>query len=521
MTCFEIKFLDGECFWGGSTLAGCDNPFTADSVKAYDYTRWCDNQVMPLFLSNKGRYIWSDHPFKVDFKGDGIIRIEGEDVTVTQAGNTLRDAYLDAMKKHFPFDSKRLPERFFTTAQYNSWMEFTYSPTQDGILKYARDIIANGFEAGILIIDEGWHGRYGDWDFDRAKFPDPKAMIKELHALGFTVMLWVVPVVCPDGRTFVGQTLKALNAEGTADEIFLRNAKGEVALFKWWNGFSALLDMRKETDRNFLDRQLCYLMEEYGVDGFKFDGGNVDMYHPQNMINGTPRDDHDPHAMNLAWNDFGRKYDYHEYKDTYKGGGKNCIQRLCDRHHKWFENGINTLIPCSIMQGLMGTPFICPDMIGGGEWLLFNRVGGVEFSEELFVRMAQASALCPMMQFSLAPWRLLSGENLAIVKIAADIHRKFADRILSLVRESEISGEPILRNLEYNYPDCGYEFIKDQFMLGEDILVCPVVTPETYEKDVVIPNGIWVDEDGKEYDGGKTYRVSTPLDKLKYFTKKN
>lgn len=521
MEYFEIKFLNGECFWGGSTAEGCENPFTAKSVKSYDYTRLCDNQVMPLFLSNKGRYIWSEHPFKIAFKGDGIIRIYGTDVTVTEGGSSLRDAYLHAMNNHFPFDGRHLPERFFTTAQYNSWMEFTYNPTQEGILNYARSIVEHGFEPGILIIDEGWHGRYGDWEFDRAKFPDPKAMTDELHSLGFTVMLWVVPAVCPDGRSFIGQTVNILNPEGTADEIFLRNAEGEVAIVKWWNGLSAVLDMRKKCDRDFLDRQLTHLIDTYGIDGFKFDGGNIDMYHSENIINGTPRADHDPHAMNIAWNEFGRKYEYHEYKDTFKGGGKNCIQRLCDRNHDWFENGINTLIPCSVMQGLMGMPFICPDMIGGGEWSAFSRVDSVVFSEELFIRMAQVSALCPMMQFSLAPWRLLSHEGLKIVMNAAEIHKKFADKILSLVRESEQKGEPVLRCLEYNYPNRGYELVKDMFMLGEDILVCPVITPSTYEREVLLPDGVWLDEDEKEYIGGKAYRVETPIEKLKYFVKKH
>ena len=98
---------------------------------------------MPLFLSNKGRYIWCDKPFKVDIK-DGVISIETDgELEVAQAGNTLKEAYLAAMKKHFPFDGKKLPEEFFTTAQYNSWMEFTYFPTQKGLLEYAHDIIDN------------------------------------------------------------------------------------------------------------------------------------------------------------------------------------------------------------------------------------------------------------------------------------------------------------------------------------------------------------------------------------------
>lgn len=48
------------------------------------------------------------------------------------------------------------------------------------------------------MIDEGWHGSYGNCEFDKTTFPDPKATVDELHELGFKVMFCVVPAVCPD-----------------------------------------------------------------------------------------------------------------------------------------------------------------------------------------------------------------------------------------------------------------------------------------------------------------------------------
>ncbi len=514
---YQIKMLDGECFWGGSAVDGTQNPFNKDSVYSRDLTRYCTIQTMPLFVSNKGRYIWSDNPFNVNIK-DGVIILDGEDVIVEQAGSTLKDAYMAAMTKHFPFDGVHLQEKFFTTAQYNTWMEFTYTPTQEGTLEYAKSIVENGFEPGILIIDEGWHKRYGEWKFDEGRFPNPKAMVDELHEMGFTVMLWVVPTVTMDGLNYVQATRKDLGKNPNAAETLVRNANGHVAPTTWWNGHSAVLDMRKQADVEYLDNQLQFLMKEYGVDGFKFDGGSVWMYHPDNFWNKPLRDDHNPYEMNIAWNEFGRRYAYHEYKDSYKAGGKNCIARLLDRGHRWDGDGINTLIPCSILQGLLGTPFICPDMIGGGEWSYTAL--GYPIDEELFIRMAQVSALCPMMQFSWAPWRALSKEGLKTVVAAAQLHKKFAPEILELVRKSETSGEPIVRNLEYNYPGCGYEYIKDQFMLGDDILVCPVITKGTFTKDIVFPAGTWVSEDGTEYEGGRVHNVATPLEKLTWFRKK-
>ena len=68
-------------------------------------------------------------------------------------------------------------------------MGYTCDPTQQKAMDYAHAIVNNGFEPGFLIIDEGWHTRYGLWQFDLHKFPDPKAMVDELHKMEFKVFL--------------------------------------------------------------------------------------------------------------------------------------------------------------------------------------------------------------------------------------------------------------------------------------------------------------------------------------------
>ncbi len=516
---FRVKFREGEYFWGGPTAAGTDMPIHAGSNYTRDWTHNPHNQMMPLFLSSKGRYIWSEDTFKV-WVENGELCFDGGEFTLWEGGGCLRDAYLAAMEAHFPFTETRdqgkiMPREFFRTAQYNTWMEFTYHPYQQGVLDYAHAIIEHGFEPGILIIDEGWHTRYGQWKFDFHKFPDPKAMVDELHALGFTVMLWVTPLVTADGQEFYMDTTESFNPENW-NKLFLRNKAGQPALVRWWNGYSAILDFRKECDREYLDSKLRFLMDEYGVDGFKFDGGSYQMYTPANVINGDPCDDQDPAELNLAWNEFGARFTFHEYKDTFKGGGKATIQRLCDRFHRWDVGGINTLLPCSIMQGLMGHPFICPDMIGGGSWSC-NYDPNFKIDEELFIRMAQASALFPMMQFSWAPWRALSEKSYKIVAEAAQLHKRMADEIISLAADAERTGEPILRSLEYADPHNGYETVIDEFLLGNDILVCPIITKGTFEKDVIFPAGRWQAQDGKIYDGRSTIRMPSPIDQLLWF----
>jgi alpha-glucosidase (family GH31 glycosyl hydrolase) len=515
---YSFKILDGEYWWGGSSNDGIEMPFSS-KTEGYirDFRVSCPNQTMPLYISSMGRYIWSEYPFAVVIDR-GVIELEGRDIIMVQAGSCLRDAYLAASKAHFPFGGEVPPVEFFKTAQYNTWMEFTYEPSQKGVLEYAHAIIDNGFKPGILIIDEGWQRQYGDWRFDNAKFPDPKSMVDELHALGFTVMLWVVPYVNCNGVNFIRKIWKKFNPEESS-KTFMRNENGKPIIMEWWNGYSAILDMTNPIDVKFLDIQLQVLMRDYGVDGFKFDGGTPRAYTNDMVINGehrgTASGTYNPHEKNIAWNEFGMRYRFHEYKDTFKGGGKPVIQRLCDRNHRWDEDGINTILPNSIVQGLIGHPFICPDMIGGGEWS-YNVIPGFKVDEELFIRMAQASVFFPMMQFSWAPWRVLSADGLEAVKECAELHSIYADEIIEIINESAKSGEPVLRSLEYSYPHNGYAEIKDEFLCGDNILVCPVVTKGTFQKEIVFPEGRWVDVDGNVYTEGK-HPVQTPINKLKWF----
>jgi alpha-glucosidase (family GH31 glycosyl hydrolase) len=74
------------------------------------------------------------------------------------------------------------------------------------------------------------------------------------------------------------------------------------------------------------------------------------------------------------------------------------------------------LIPEAIAQGLIGHPFNCQDMIGGGDLTSFT--GGAALDQDLFARFAQCSALFPMMQFSLGPWRVLVDQHLTAVLAA-------------------------------------------------------------------------------------------------------
>lgn len=511
----KISFLNNEVWWGTGVVLAKKMPFDKNTDIKLGFVSkelflGASNQVTTVFLSNKGRYIWVNEPFDLHIK-DGVFDFSTDNLEIVVAGDCLRDAFRAARNKHFKLKGDPIESKFFATAQYNTWIELMYNQNQKQILEYARKIVELGFQPGILMIDEGWQQNYGMWDWHTGRFPDPKAMVDELHELGFSVMLWVVPWVAADSAAY-----RQLTMVDWKNHHFLRTKDDKIALMNWWNGVSVLLDSKNEADMEFLDNQLQKLVNDYGIDGFKFDGGSTNAY--IECLNGEVDDTYTEFERNRAWNEFGYRYKFHEYKDSYNCADLSLVSRLCDKLHRWDKNGLNELIPNGLVSGILGYPFICPDMIGGGEYFSFLQPD-FQFDQELFIRMCQCSVFFPMMQYSLAPWRVLSPENLEIAVKYTNLHSKYADYIVGLVNDSVKTGEPILKMMEYSYPGKGYEYITDQFLLGDDMLIAPVIKKGAVTKDVVFPDGKWEDENGKIYEGPATITVDAPLDVLPYFKK--
>lgn len=83
-----------------------------------------------------------------------------------------------------------------------------------------------------------------------------------------------------------------------------------------------------------------------------------------------------------------------------------------------------------------------------------------------------------------------------------------------------MTGEPIVRYMEYVFPNQGFAHVIDQFMLGDDILVAPVVTKGTRTREVILPEGRWREAaTGTVFDGGKTVAAEAPLDVVPVFCK--
>lgn len=124
-----------------------------------------------------------------------------------------------------------------------------------------------------------------------------------------------------------------------------------------------------------------------------------------------------------------------------------------------------------------------------------------------------------MMQFSVAPGWVLSKENLSICKNMANLHFLMGKEILELAKACAVSGEPMVRNLKYEFPGKGFEEIRDQFMLGSNIMVAPSAHKGERSREVVFPEGKWQANDGSTITDPVKLKIEVPLDRLPWFRK--
>ena len=257
----RIKLLDGERWYGGAVNLGAEQPWT-DKSETFDarYGRWdydlsssCwGGGVMPFLVSDKGRYVWGEKPFKFRFS-KGILRLESdfEKLKVSAVGKTLREAYLKASRAHFPFSGKIPPEEFFDKPQFNNWVEiFLRGVTQKNCEDYVREVAQSGFPCGVFMTDGGWMKYHGAELFDDMKFPEPKKYFALIRAQGWKSLLWMSPFVSPDSqkeyralRYYPYAGLPGSGYEKGRNFLIRRRKSNAAAIIRWWSGCSAAYDL--------------------------------------------------------------------------------------------------------------------------------------------------------------------------------------------------------------------------------------------------------------------------------------
>ena len=517
-----IEPLKGEKWWGGVVNDGDRMPYvtTKQPVDLAWYNR--GGATSPFLVSSCGRYVWSDRPFVYSFS-NGVLTVESsvEKVEPVVAGSTLREAYLDASRKHFPFTGKIPAELLFTKPQWNNWIEIAIfdwiQPTVDA---YTDALAKSGFPCGVYIMDGGWFSHMGSYRFNSDRFPDPKGMFAKIRANGWKSMIWTAHFVSPDSIDFkLLRHGRGYRRDGLDLLAYRKDYRGKKyaggpkapGVVWWWSGVSSVYDLTYRPGWDFYAKTLADFAAEYGIDGFKFDAGDPGRLYDEVRF-------HDPKMEAV---DYSRAYarvgaerfPYNEYRSGFRTGGWPIMQRLHDQGHTWAA--LKAIDGCMLAAGLMGSPYCVADMVGGG--LAGSYRPGGFFSEKLFVRMCAQQALHPMMQFSAAPWRYLSADGVAACRAFAELHCQFGPYILELAHHASRTGEPIMRSLEYEFPHQGFATETVEFMLGPKWLVAPVVD-EDDSVTVRLPAGTWRDDLGETHVGPKTFRLAdVPMGRLPRF----
>ena len=513
-----IEPQPGEKWWGGMVNDGDAMPYV-NTPKPRNLA-W-DNRggtTSPFFVSTAGRYVWSDRPFEYAFT-NGVLTVTSpvEKVEPVVAGTTLREAYLAACAKHFPFSGTTPADLLFTMPQWNNWIEIAIQGmNQKSVDAYTEALAASGFPCGVYMMDGGWLSCMGSMKFYAPDFPDPKGMFDRIRSKGWKSMIWIAHLVSPDsrehkllryGKGYMIDGLDILAYKKVPNEHYA-SGRRSVGVVWWWSGVSAVYDLTYKPGWDYYAKLLEDFAAEYGIDGFKFDAGD-----PGRLYDDVRFHDPKKEACDYA-HEYVRvgaeRFPYNEYRSGFRTGGMPVMQRLHDQAHKW--STLKTINGSMLAAGLLGSPYCVADMVGGG--LAGTYRPGSFFSEKLFVRMCAQQALHPMMQFSAAPWRYLSPEGVAACKAFANLHVQFGPYILEQAKHAAKTGEPIMRTMEYSYPHQGFETETVQYMLGPKWLVAPVVE-EDDSLVVRLPAGTWRDDLGETHVGPKTLELkSVPVTRL-------
>lgn len=164
---------------------------------------------------------------------------------------------------------------------------------------------------------------------------------------------------------------------------------------------------------------------------------------------------------------------------------------------------------------------------GVGYWT--HCMGGFEHiaDPELYIRWCQFGMMSPIaMVFGMdhpgykEPWNY-GDTALRIFKKYDSLRYSMLPYLYSYAWQQYKTGVPMMRALVMHYQDDPNVYnITDQYMLGEELMVCPVTTKGAQTRVVYLPKGDWYDfHTGKKLAGGRWLNIVSPLDILPMFVK--
>ncbi|PWG63644.1 TIM-barrel domain-containing protein [Bifidobacterium callitrichidarum] len=501
---------------------------------------------VPFVVSSAGYgFLWNNPAVgsvvfgknRTEWKADATRQIDYW-VTVGETPSAIMEHYADATG-HAP----AMPEwgLGFWQCKLRYW-------NQNQLLEVARGFKKRGIPLDLIVIDF-FHWPYmGDFRFEKEFWPDPKAMCDELHDMGVKVMVSVWPQVAISSENY---------AEMKANNLLVRADRGED-IGMMFEGPSQFYDATNPAARNYVWTKCQKNYADYGVDAFWLDEAEPE-YGTYDFENYRYYAGPNQQVANVYPREYNRGF--FEGQTNYGREGEivnltRCAWAGSQRYGALVWSGdvgstfsdLKAQITCGIHMGMAGIPWFTTDMGGFHDGDINS-----ESFKELLLRWCQFSCFSPVMRnhgdrsaiqadgtmkeiitnaagehrspsgADNEPWSYGEDVERIMVKFI-QIRELLRDYMRELFNEAHETGHPLMRGLFYEFPeDSAAADIADEYMLGSDLLVAPVVEEGARVRDVYLPgdeNTTWTDlRDGTVYTGGQTISASTPLDTFPVFAR--
>ncbi|WP_344048297.1 glycoside hydrolase family 31 protein [Streptomyces thermoalcalitolerans] len=402
--------------------------------------------------------------------------------------------------------------RQYAEPVWNSWAQFYTHVDQARLLDYAQDLHDHGLTGHALQLDDKWESAYGNLTFDPKAYPDPRAMSRRIHELGFDFGLWVTLWINLDSDQY----------QYAADRGYLLADAADPARpcrVTWWNGTAGIVDLANPEAAAWYKARLRTLMSTYGIDGLKFDTRFFDE-------RCAPRAGHTPTDYQRLGARLADEFDLqgvgirvHWDTAAHRAG---FVTRQLDKGTGW--DSLRASVTQNLAISTIGYPFVATDMIGG------SSVQPAP-TKEVLVRWAQSASLMPLMYASTSPvdtTDITTGKKVvydkqtsALYREAVARHTRLAPYIWDQVQHTLRTGDPIMRPLFFDFPDHEQAYTTaDAWMLGPAVLAAPQLA-DAPTRSVHLPPGTWYDvTHGRTLQGPRTIRsYATPLEVTPVFVR--
>ena len=383
--------------------------------------------------------------------------------------------------------------------------------TQDELLTAARRFHKEGIPVGTVVQDWQWWGKYG-WNamrFDEDKYPDPKAMTDELHAMDQHLMLSVWSRIGRDSE--LGQEAEA-NGYYIAGTEWLDFFQPDAAAFYWQNFREKLLpigidawwqDATEPENDDLAGRRI-------GPD--RIPGEWYRNVYPlkviQTVYEGLRRDQPDRLPVLLTRSSFPGIQRYGAV--TWSG----------DVGNDW--DALKRQITGGLGQMAAGLPWWTYD--AGGFFRPGNQYTDPDYQERM-IRWIQASVWLPFMrvhgyQSRTEPWEY-GPETQRLFEAAIAQREALQPYILEQAAKVWKEDYTLMRPLLFDFPHDEEALRQDgEWMFGSDYLVCPVTAGGISGWTVYLPENEagWEDiRNGSRYEGGRYVEVAVDLEAIPVF----